>query len=374
MCIYTDLISTYNTNLLDKEDKLVQTTFDRISSENMNNTEGRVTLMKLIHNHYHPDPDRETIRSIYGPTSLTIYTTHVKTLCIFGHPLGESPQSGPKECVHIKKYLTDLFNTTDVFIDFYGVQDTHKYTQKDTQFTRTHYVDGVHGVHGVGVHGDNFFHKFMYTYNIINTYGIRGVKMVPKDIFPVLLSAKLHTFFADFVIKNVNDGNVNDSYMSTEIITWFNDQLALYLHYFRKPENMTKIQEIINTLNNDATFDTLNYVEQRSIMINISNIATHIISKIHGLMMDVYTLAHIFPKDPNKDEPNEPHNIIVYTRFPEHYSSFLKYVNYTGHTGQMEHMEHMERTERFVERMKRDEHMVMGTKCIDMTNVNLFRF
>ena len=47
-----DLITTYDTNILDNESDIVQQEFLKVSRKNRNNKGGKQVLMELICNHY----------------------------------------------------------------------------------------------------------------------------------------------------------------------------------------------------------------------------------------------------------------------------------------------------------------------------------
>ena len=119
-----DLKSTYDTNILDNEDKIVQDEFLKVSRENRIN-KGNKVLMQLICNHYDKSVQKPTAEFIGGPFTLSIHwhPGFKKMIYIFGEQ-----HANITDCDKFKKdantiliedYLYNLMLTTDVFLDIY---------------------------------------------------------------------------------------------------------------------------------------------------------------------------------------------------------------------------------------------------------------
>lgn len=345
MSLCYNLISTYNTHLLDKADKSIQTAFDRISSKNMNNKKGRVTLMKLIYNHYHVK--QPITRFLSGPISLTVHTRDDKTLYIFGETHVKKDICDIQNSMTINKYLTDLFKTTDVFIDFYlemtlfltyaptrtssFLEDIRRDVikcisqQSSCELVRMHYMD-TRPVKSDN--GGDYFYKAWLMHTMVTDYGFMWLVRW-KDIFPILLSTDVFKFFKHLILTNKYVlKELTKSYMRTQIVTWFDETLAAYINNV----DYDYIQEIID-ISNKEDLDDMNDDDKKRTL-SLLYIVTGYINGIQVLMMDVYSLARIFKKfAPNLNKPDEPRNIIIYSGniHSENYRTFLNNNNFTMH-------------------------------------------
>ena len=119
-----NLLTSYNTNILDNESQIVKNEFLKVSLKNRNKT-GRKVLMELICNHYDETVQKPTAQFIGGPKTLSIHWHPVlqKIIYIFGekHSNIMDCEKFKKDCVTvpIEDYLYDLMLTTDVFLDIF---------------------------------------------------------------------------------------------------------------------------------------------------------------------------------------------------------------------------------------------------------------
>uniref|UniRef100_A0A6C0H420 Uncharacterized protein n=1 Tax=viral metagenome TaxID=1070528 RepID=A0A6C0H420_9ZZZZ len=122
-----EITSTYDTNILDNQSKIVQKQFLDISLKNRNNTTnpGKKVLMNLICNHYSRGVQKPKAEFIEGPKSLSIHwhPDYKKIIYIFGewHINFMDCKMFKKDAVTvpIEDYLYDLMLSTDVFLDIY---------------------------------------------------------------------------------------------------------------------------------------------------------------------------------------------------------------------------------------------------------------
>jgi len=143
-----NLISTYDTNILDYEDKTVQDEFLNVSRKNRNRkNKGKKVLMELICNHYDErvkklKPNAEFIG---GPKTLSIHwhPIYKKMIYIFGewHSNNVDCEKFEKDpnTILIEDYLYNLMLTTDVFLDIYFEFLSYKNGEYDFLFS---YVPG----------------------------------------------------------------------------------------------------------------------------------------------------------------------------------------------------------------------------------------
>ena len=83
--ICENLVNTYNTNILDSEDKKIKEAFLKLSIKHHNGNKGKKVLMELICNHFNRDPKPKPA-FIGGPQNLTVHLSeeHQKLIYIFG--------------------------------------------------------------------------------------------------------------------------------------------------------------------------------------------------------------------------------------------------------------------------------------------------
>ena len=122
-----ELTNTYDTNLLDNANQIIQKLFLDTSLKNKDNktNPGKKVLMNLICNHYSESIKKPIADFIGGPKTLTIHWHPVyrKTIYIFGewHANNMDCEIFKKDAVTVpvEDYLYDLMLSTDVFLDIY---------------------------------------------------------------------------------------------------------------------------------------------------------------------------------------------------------------------------------------------------------------
>ena len=121
-----ELNTTYDTNLFDNQDILLQKQFLDYSSINKdNNNKGNKILMELICNHYDKSVKKPTAEFIGGPKNLTIHwhPKYKKIIYIFGEFHSKSMDCNKFDenaiTVPVEDYLYNLMLTTDVFLDIF---------------------------------------------------------------------------------------------------------------------------------------------------------------------------------------------------------------------------------------------------------------
>jgi hypothetical protein len=138
------LTSTYNTNILDYEDKSVQDEFLKFSLKNRNNKGFKNVLMELICNHYDKRVKKPKAEFIGGPKTLSIHwhPVYKKMIYIFGewHSNNVDCDKFEKDpnTILIEDYLYNLMLTTDVFLDIYF----EFLSYKNGEYERELYVPG----------------------------------------------------------------------------------------------------------------------------------------------------------------------------------------------------------------------------------------
>jgi hypothetical protein len=138
------LTSTYNTNILDYEDKSVQDEFLKFSLKNRNNKGFKNVLMELICNHYDKRVKKPNAEFIGGPKTLSIHwhPVYKKMIYIFGewHSNNVDCDKFEKDpnTILIEDYLYNLMLTTDVFLDIYF----EFLSYKNGEYERLLYVPG----------------------------------------------------------------------------------------------------------------------------------------------------------------------------------------------------------------------------------------
>ena len=210
-----ELTSTYDTNILDNEDKTVQDEFLNVSRKNRKNKGGKKVLMQLICNHYDENVQKlkPNAEFIGGPKTLSIHwhPGFKKMIYIFGEwhanitdcdkfEKDSKPSSGGGELssntILIENYLYDLMQKTDVFLDIY----IEIVSYKNGEYEGRQYVPG---------RTDELFKKFRTCLQ----YNTRS------DISCQL--ARVHYF--DIRGNDVKETNIEENKIG---ILWFKEKLA----------------------------------------------------------------------------------------------------------------------------------------------------
>jgi hypothetical protein len=374
-----NLTSTYDTNILDNEDKTVQDEFLNVSRKNRKNKIGKKVLMKLICNHYDENVQKPTAEFLGGPKSLSIHwhPGFKKMIYIFGESHFNSLDCDKIEkdanTTLIEDYLYDLMIKTDVFLDIYfeflsykdGEYDFlfsydpsrfselfkkfRKCLQYNTrsdiscQLARVHYFDIRSNDYNEMNLEENKINILWFTgklsYIILNKEGIEDavfqlkllLKEYPKII--TLLKELLNDDIkkvCEFMKKQLEE----NPYIKKELSKISNPQLKPFiLNFFGKLlcEKMTKTipsikKDILNILNYEKE------LEDYIIFNSMESLNTFFVGPMVSFA-DVYLLGRVFKdfdmeKKKDKtyfDQPNRAHNIIIYcgNEHANNYRDFL---------------------------------------------------
>jgi hypothetical protein len=361
-----DLTSTYDTNILDNEDKSVQDEFLKFSLKNRNNKGFKNVLMELICNHYDENVQRlkPNAEFIGGPKTLSIHwhPGFKKMIYIFGewHSNNVDCDKFEKDpnTILIEDYLYDLMQKTDVFLDIYieivsyknGEYEGRQYvpgrtdelfkkfrtclqynTRSDIscQLARVHYFD----IRGNDVNETNLeenkigilWFKEKLAYIILNK-GAKGrifylklmLKRYPKII--TLLKELVNDDIkkvCEFMKKQLEE----NPYIKKELSKINNPQIKPFiLNFYGKLiyKEVLRIipiikKDILNILNYEKELDDVLLKSIETIEIFLGTTTTY--------YTDVYLIARVFKdfdmekkKDKSYfDQPNRAHNIIIYS-------------------------------------------------------------
>lgn len=355
------LIKTYNTNILDKQDKITQSAFYSISKNN------NTVLSKLIQNHY--KRNKPIIQYIGGPFILK----HLKRNDINIYLFGEKHSVNIDCKVNfdtIENYFENLLKYTDVFLDiyfefpaFFGLSYTSfRYKENsrlqalfskfkdcvqtvfrsDTdmcKLARVHYVDIRR------IDSDNFNnlnHISWLTNNINNIIyniapNVLSISIQNKELLKLIannqyrinyilnsLGSENEKDYIDFFISLFRDNyflrkELDKSYKKEEIINYMQEQIIEIALQKKKPIQMI-VKQIRNTRNDNYIF---NYTD----LINL-------LSEVNAKLLDIYTISRMFRKfniENKFNEPEIPHNIIFYGG-ADHSRSIYEFLIYTGFT------------------------------------------
>ena len=104
--ICNNLLTTYNSNILDNISPDIRKLFHTYSNKNYNKNKGNTTLMKLIHNHYKINKTK-FYKYIGGPLSLSLHWSpkYKMTIYIFGET-----HSNVTDCPSNEKNVIDFLN------------------------------------------------------------------------------------------------------------------------------------------------------------------------------------------------------------------------------------------------------------------------
>ena len=150
--ICTELVETYNTNILDKVDTDIKKTFVKESKKGIGTGIGRQTLMNLISQHEFRRLLAPTPHLIGGPKSLTVHWSakYKKMIYIFGENHSDRidckkrfPEFWSQQIdtpgtkiMSIEYFLAELVSTTDAFIDLFFEFPYGQYSENFNPFPR----------------------------------------------------------------------------------------------------------------------------------------------------------------------------------------------------------------------------------------------
>ena len=364
-----ELHRTYNTNLLDRESNLTQAVFLNASEKNKDKSLGNTTLMRLIYNHYRVQ--KPMPRYIGGPSHLSNWYSkkYGKNIYLFGefHEYkydcstfkSYDRRTGPQETMRIDDFLIQLMKTTDVFLDIFvesqpfqkegeypklvqkartsGLSSKYILTKtnvkldkcilfknrhnKECQLSRIHYIDARE------VHDEsNIFIDFInspYTVKTMREANEFLGRPKSKKIMEVFSghADKIVHFMQKQLLKNfLVKKELNRSYLKDEIMAFAYEKIRITVENFRAK---------IYRANIDLKKDKLLYIYRLSA----------VILELMVPLTDTYTLARMFKRfnvkkrahkyDTDKvvNQPEEPHNIIVYAGL-NHIKLYIQFLTY----------------------------------------------
>lgn len=360
------LLASFNANILDSKDKILQAAFYNISvnEDKFNNKEN--TLFELIRRHYNKNISKPVASFIGGPYHLTRHIGYFQginyNIYTFGEIHDYKIDCPNKKYQTIEKYLEDLVDTTDVFIDIYFEFPAYRemeYNLKNmygnsrlgklfTKFltcvqsltrksemcktSRTHYIDSRR-LELIGTSEPNWLG--MWILNNIRHYTeieiqktrvfVSENKLRILDIFKQFLDSDFNNFANYWISQlfktSLVNKELNRSFLELKIVNFIVNKIR---------------KEAYKLYTNKRVINNINYL-----ILNIENIDKNYIKHlsdfdldtvaINSIIMDAYTLARIF-KEFNVSnhliEPIKPQNIIIYAgdNHCENYREFFELI------------------------------------------------
>ena len=355
-------------------------------------------VSQLVYNFY--QQDKPTAQYIDGPQVCKYYTYRNKQIYLFGELHGSTNLCNHfnKNSTSIIKYLTDLFNTTDVFIDFFLEISQHeniidlidffsknqvsvpqsnlllskikssfqtclippnKMTNPEHPLVRCHYTDTRWQV--PTIKGQNVFDEIDHS-----NFMAEKLKLQTNLNFT--------TVFGEIAYKYISNSKTMGQ-MKNKIIPIMNmaknnwsNLCALYKNVIMKNPKIKKEYDKINNTDVKTAIDRLftwhfNKNKPKMTALNLKSTGDQIYDafiRFDLLAMDIYTISRIFRTfsiDKDTNQPRQVTNVIVYTGLwhMENYHKFLEYLgavevdstspvfNSQPHSG--------------------------GIRCVDMTNI-----
>ena len=378
---------TYDTTLIeDLEEKTLQESFHSVASK-LNVKYNNTVLQKLIQNH--GKQDKPIAEYIIGPKNLTVHFSkeYNKLIYIFGEFHLEDPNcnkfNNPPNTQTIEDYLFELYQNTDVFIDFlfefpsfgrkkkdYATRDLDKafYSKKISLYklfekfkkcierpTRNDETCKLGRVH--------FFNVRDEKTSSLADYSLR---MGPQDVSTITMFLNIDENFNHFInlMSKRSSESLQDrleSYFNAHILgNMYNvhEMEKVYIKMYNKIIEFIKL-EIRNKIsrNLDILRHDINIIyiyKSQHVAVVTTEVVTAFINmssffiNIVAIMADIYTLARIFKKfNLSKrgfkgaiygDQPADSHNIIIYggDKHSQLYRRFFIYLNFdaVNHTGQ----------------------------------------
>ena len=352
--ICKQLHQTYNTNFLNTIPVEIQKVFSDTVKENIDNEEGNTTLIKLIYNNFFNQ--KPMYQTISGPMNFYhLYNKeHQKIIYMFGEQHG---RGGGCEVdrYDITQYLYELFETTNVFIDFFIEvpiisNKKHYYNknkllpnsyindlflefseciepdnrqQNKCSLSRVHYIDirkinYKEYTNATNIFG--FFERNIQTYLIVDDFNT-----LPDIIKEMLLFFQknstdnvINYILSEYTKSSYLTKEIKKSYMKNEIGIFIYNKLKTYIKF-----NLPEIKQLIDKLKIKKN------IEYKYILQQLNGEFIH----INHYLIDWYTLARIYKKVKNLKfvfQPSEPRNIIIYAgnNHIQNYLEFFQSQNY----------------------------------------------
>lgn len=319
-----NLIKTFNTNILKKQDKFTQAVFYSISKNKYN------TLSKLIQNHY--TIQKPIIDYIGRPDVLTkVYNKKYNMIIyLFGEShfdLSDCPKK--KKSLLIENYLEELILKTDVFLDiFIEIPDKIKDRKSDSslnqihlkfenlkcQLARIHYTDVREIKNSLN---DTEIGWFSYNISKMNIFD----KNINRDfnIFLIENQEKINYIFDKLTTKNKQE--YNDFWISQ----FYKNKLInkeLQRSYLKEPIFEYIKTNVLDIINNEKFIkeitEIINKIKNTENIEKLIDLYYSLYSKIippNSINLDIYTLSRIFKKFNVENkfmQPEKPKNIIFY--------------------------------------------------------------
>lgn len=371
--ICENLLNTYNTNILDLEDKKIKEAFLNVSLKYHNGKKGKKVLMKLICNHFNTKIKKPTPVFIGGPQNLTVHWSeeYQKLIYIFGEYYsdvidcyrfkddikGEILDKPGAKKMSIEYFLEELLRSPDVFLDiffefpamnkgeksyndnfnpFSGINSNIRlknlfkkfkncvqYSTRSDQkchLSRIHYFDTRFYDNNGVLEGVNTISSFrLKVYNIITTAHDTEWSFKFKELlknnqeFVVMLKN----------LNNVKNEEILDFFMTQTRNKYVEKELSkidenIYNAIIRFAEDEMKERIVMyKRLWQKNVPIILNSKSSNKIFVScfmeIFNSTLH----INSLVANMYLLSRVFKKFNTKeniyiDQPSEAHNIIIY--------------------------------------------------------------
>ena len=352
--ICENLINTYNTNILDSEDKKIKETFFNVSRTHRNGDKGKRVLMELIYNHFNTDPLKQKPKPAFigGPQNLTVHWSeehHRFKDDISKQKISDKPNS---EKMSFEYFLEELVRTTDVFLDIFlefpamnKGAESYNYnfdpfsnidssnirlkklfkkfknciTRSDQKcrLARFHYFDTRFYDNNGVLEGVNIVSSFrLKVYNIITTF----YKEEWASKFKKLL--RNNPDFID-MLRNLNSDKMLDFFMTQTRNKYVDKELDkidkdIYKAIINFAEYEIKERIVLyKRLWQTNVPIILNFKSSDKIFVNCFMEIFNSTLYINSLVANMYLLARIFKNFDNKDQtlidqPSKAHNIIIY--------------------------------------------------------------
>lgn len=369
--ICENLVNTYNTNILDSEDKKIKEEFLKLSLKYRKGNKGKKVLMELICNHFNRDPLKQKPKPAFigGPQNLTVHLSeeHQKIIYIFGEyysdvidchrfkddiskkKMLDEPNA---EKMSFEYFLEELVRTTDVFLDIFlefpamnKGNKSYNYnfdpfsnidssnirlkklfkkfkncvTRSDhkCRLARFHYFDTRFYDNKGVLEGVNIISSFrLNVYNIITTFYKEEWASKFKDLL------KNNPNFID-MLTNLNSEKVLDFFMTETRNKYVEKELDkidkdIYKAIINFAEDEIKERIVLyKPLWRRNVPIILNSKSSDTSFVNCFMEIFNSTLYINSLVASMYLLARIFKNFDNQDQslidqPSKAHNIIIY--------------------------------------------------------------
>lgn len=351
---------TYDTRHLDKLSKEDQYFIHEIAKEFVDK-KGNNTMMNLIINHYEQPSKKPVTKYLEGPLYISLLQDikSGKQIYIFGenHDGMLAPCNEKDKPIKILPYLKQLFQNTDVFIDFFFESFSERDVPDWDQF-KDDYTSEEVKKHGYLNILRNYFerciryetrHRKECRLTRVHFNDPRHMKSYITDMESLHNTLKEYSTFFNFVQKKEKIKEVCNTIVEKhkDVLALFpltknnyikmyekimNDNPYLHKELAKVPEDIR--QTLINlTLDVDWSEDVAKYIGQinnairnlkagKATKTDIGHIATGEVI-INTAILDLYNIARIFKpivhKRPSKEEeypqPEEMSNIVIYAGF-----------------------------------------------------------